>query len=145
MLGTQTPSIVQVPGAAHAACVVTVHVPAGAQQAPVGGGQGFGWQMPNTVQALGGAQTAWSVTVHVPSAAQHAPVGCGQGLGTHKTPRPCHEPGAAQPASGVIVQVPARAQHAPVGTQGFGSHVPNTVHVLGDRHAAPSVTVQAPR
>jgi hypothetical protein len=72
------PAPSQVLGEMQAACVVTVHVPAVAQQEPVVGGcvQGFGVQTPPSVQVS--EQTACVVTVQVPTGAQQEPVtgGC---------------------------------------------------------------------
>lgn len=73
--GAQTPNAVQ--GPEHAASVVTVQVPGGAQHAPrTGGGhaQGLGEQTPAGCHALGDAQAASGVTAQTPSGPQQAPV-----------------------------------------------------------------------
>jgi hypothetical protein len=69
----QAPAKVQVP--VQTACVVTVQVPAGAQQEPVGGGHGFGVQAPAEVQVP--VHAACVVTVQVPAGAQQEPFGGG--------------------------------------------------------------------
>jgi hypothetical protein len=67
----------QVLGDVHAACVVTVQVLAGAQQAPVGWRHGFGVHVVLApCHVLGLAQAACVVTVHVPVAVQQAPGNC---------------------------------------------------------------------
>jgi hypothetical protein len=65
MFGEQfVPAPCQVFGVTHAAWVVTVQAPAGAQHAPVGCGQGFGEQLvPAPCQVFGAEQAAWVVAV----------------------------------------------------------------------------------
>ena len=62
-------------GASHAASVVTVQVPAGVQQAPVGCEQRLGEQFVSApCQVLGASHAASIVTAQVPAGAQQAPV-----------------------------------------------------------------------
>jgi hypothetical protein len=84
--GAQTPSRVQVPVVpvpvpVQFASLVTVHVPAGTQQAP-GGGHGFGVQgTPEVHRRPPVAQSLAYVTVQVPLGSQQEPRGSAHGLG----------------------------------------------------------------
>ena len=64
-------------GSVHAACVFTVHVPAGVQHAPTGG-HGFGEQLNAPLKTLGDVHEALGTRVQAPVVGwQHAPEGWG--------------------------------------------------------------------
>ena len=115
-------------GEPHAACVVTVQVPAGAQQAPVGG-------CATGIRRAGGSRTlpgagrgACRLCRHGAGAGRSA-AGAGRGLrqgfGEQVVAAPCQVLGEAHAACVVTVQVPAGAQQAPVGgcVHGLGVQV----------------------
>lgn len=96
-----------------------MQVPSGAQQEPLGSGQGLGSQRPKRVHTA--AQSASTVMRQLPSLAQHEPVGWAQGFGSHTDPAPIQTLGNRHAASVLTVQLPSTAQHAPIGCgQGFG-------------------------
>jgi hypothetical protein len=134
----QTPPVVQVPE--HAACVVTVQAPSGAQQAPFGWVQGFGEHVcHSTYQMLGGAQLSRTVTVQEPvSRLQQAACGCGHGLGEHVTHSECQAAGVTQLPCVVTVHVPSGAQQAPVGVGLVVSSFPQPAETIA--HIAARIT-----
>jgi hypothetical protein len=79
LLGSQSPPWCHKLGDTHDTWVVTVQVPASAQQEPVGWTHGFGSQVLNIVHAP--KQAVCSVTAQVPSVAQQEPVARTQGFG----------------------------------------------------------------
>jgi len=72
------------------ACVVNVQAPVfGSQQAPSGGGHGFGLQGTFCIQTFGGGQSTRVVTVQLPFVgSQQAPIGGGQRFGLQFVPPP---------------------------------------------------------
>lgn len=126
--------------------MVSVQVPAGAQQALCGA-----WQMvasqtvPAPFQVLAAAHAAWVATVQVPAGAQHAPVGNGHGSAEQDDHSTCQRLVAGQPASTVTVQAPVGAQQAfgAGDRQTVGLHtVATPSQVRGEAHAVCVVTVQ---
>ena len=76
LLGSQSPPWCHKLGDTHDTCVVTVQVPAGAQQEPVGCWQGFGSQAVPSPEyvSLWEAHAVPVMTTHEPSRKQQAPV-----------------------------------------------------------------------
>jgi hypothetical protein len=131
-------------GATQSARVITVQVPAGAQQTPIGCGQELGEQLTSAPsQKFSDAHDACSVIEQTPAGVQQAPCGSGHHPGVQVVPAPCHAFGSVHAAGVTTEQIPTGVQQAPSGCgHGFGVQIPDTAH--DSAHWACSVTVQEP-